>query len=55
MNWFVSMGGASLVERFGRRPLFLISLAGQLFCFVMLTGLAGGYDTTKIAAMGISM
>jgi len=49
------MGGASLVERYGRRPLFLISLAGQLFCFIMLTGLAGGYDTTKIPAMGVSI
>lgn len=54
-NWFVAMTGATLVERFGRRPLFLFSLAGQLFCFIMLTGLAGGYDATKIAAMGVSM
>ncbi|GAA5868558.1 hypothetical protein JCM8547_003186 [Rhodosporidiobolus lusitaniae] len=54
-NWLVSMLGASLVERAGRRVLFLTSLGGMFVAFVAITGLAGGYATTKLAATGIAL
>lgn len=54
-NWFISMSGASLVERFGRRPLFLTSIIGMFFSFVMILGLAGGYNSTHHSTTGIAM
>lgn len=54
-NWFISMSGASLVERFGRRPLFLTSIIGMFCSFVMILGLAGGYNTTHHSTTGIAM
>lgn len=49
------MIGASLVERVGRRKLFLWSWAAMFFVFVIITGLAGSYATTKIASHGIAV
>ncbi|WWD20487.1 hypothetical protein CI109_104963 [Kwoniella shandongensis] len=54
-NWFISMAGAGLVERFGRRPLFLTSIIGMFCSFVLILGLAGGYNTTHHAPTGIAM
>ncbi|KAM0791074.1 hypothetical protein ACM66B_004365 [Microbotryomycetes sp. NB124-2] len=51
--WFVSMGGASLVERFGRRPLLLTSVVCMLVCFIIITGTSGAYASTKQSATGI--
>lgn len=53
-NWICALFGASLVERFGRRPLFLFSLAGQLFAFILLTSFSGAYASNKIQAFGIA-
>jgi len=41
-----------LVERVGRRPIWLVSIASQTICFIIFTGLSGGYAATKIPAMG---
>ncbi|WWC98969.1 hypothetical protein V866_005863 [Kwoniella sp. B9012] len=54
-NWFISMSGASLVERFGRRPLFLTSIIGMFASFVMILGLAGGYNSNHHSATGVAM
>ncbi|KAI5480123.1 putative Lactose permease [Pseudohyphozyma bogoriensis] len=54
-NWFVSMTGATLVERFGRRPLFLCSITGMLACFCVMAGVAGGYAHTHNPATGIAI
>ncbi|KAH8928459.1 hexose transport-related protein [Atractiella rhizophila] len=54
-NWFISMAGASRVEKFGRRPLFLASLAGMLSCFTIITGLAGGYANTGNKSTGVAL
>lgn len=54
-NWFVSLTGASLVERFGRRPLFITSFCGMLASFILILGLSGGYDATKNSNTGIAM
>ncbi|KAK4052612.1 hypothetical protein OIO90_004240 [Microbotryomycetes sp. JL221] len=51
--WFVSMAGASTVEKFGRRPLFLASIVGMLVCFIIITGTSGAYASTKDKATGL--
>ena len=54
-SWLAAMGGASLSDRFGRRSLFLTSLAGALVSFVFITGLSGGFATTRQSKVGIAM
>jgi MFS family permease len=54
-NWFVSMFGASMVERLGRRKLFMTSGLGMLAAFILILGLAGGYDASKNPSMGIAL
>jgi hypothetical protein len=54
-SWFAAMGGASLSDRFGRRSLFLTSLAGALVSFVFITGLSGGFATTQNSKVGVAM
>lgn len=49
------MGGAYLVERVGRRKLFLTSFAGMFASFVIITGLAGTYASTKNQSAGIAV
>lgn len=54
-SWFVAMAGASLSDRYGRRALFLTALAGALVSFIFITGLSGGFATTKHSKVGIAM
>ena len=54
-SWLVAMTGASLANRFGRRNLFLTSLAGCLVSFVFITALSGSYAETKRASVGIAL
>jgi len=54
-SWIVAILGASLVEKAGRRTLFLTSFAIMFACFVLMLGLAGGYDHTKHRATGLAM
>ncbi|KAI5479111.1 hypothetical protein MNV49_004110 [Pseudohyphozyma bogoriensis] len=54
-NFIVSLTGASLVERAGRRPLFLASLVAMLACFSVMTGVAGGYASTHHKATGVAI
>ncbi|EJT52572.1 hypothetical protein A1Q1_03374 [Trichosporon asahii var. asahii CBS 2479] len=46
---------AQFVERWGRRPLWLSCMSGVLVCFVIITGLSGGFDATKNPATGIAL
>ncbi|GAA5998046.1 uncharacterized protein JCM10292_002285 [Rhodotorula paludigena] len=46
--------GASLVERVGRRKLWITSTAGMLVCYIFLTGLSGGFDATQNQATGLT-
>ncbi|KPI34404.1 Lactose permease [Cyphellophora attinorum] len=41
----LSISAALTVDKFGRRPLFLISAAGMTVCFVIWTALAGQFET----------
>lgn len=54
-NFLSSIVGASLVERFGRRPLFLTALSGMLASFAIITGLSGGYATHHQSAVGTAL
>ena len=54
-SWIAGMTGAYLCDRFGRRALFLISLAGCWASFGLITGLSGAYAINKQSAEGIAM
>jgi len=49
------MTGAGLVERVGRRKLFLTSIAGMLGSFILITALAGAYNGTGNRPTGVAM
>jgi MFS family permease len=44
-----------MVEKLGRRKLFLTSGIGMFCSFVLILGIAGGYDATKNTKLGVSM
>lgn len=46
---------ASLVDRLGRRPIFLTSGVGMLVCYVVITGLSGSFASTKSSSTGIAV
>jgi MFS family permease len=54
-SWFAAMTGAGLCERFGRRPLFLVSLAGCFISFIFITALSGSFATTQKPSVGVAM
>lgn len=54
-NFLCALTGAGMVERFGRRSLFLFALCGMLASFILITGLSGGYAGTGVQSVGISM
>lgn len=54
-SWFVAMTGASLSDRFGRRSLFLVALAGALVSFIFITGLSGSFANTQHTPTGVAM
>lgn len=51
-NWVMSIGGALLVERLGRRPLWLIATAGMLITWVIFIALSGVFNSNGSAAVG---
>ncbi|KAF2724480.1 aflYb/ hxtA/ putative hexose transporter [Polychaeton citri CBS 116435] len=42
-NAIMALGGAVAAERYGRRPLWLISCSGMLVCFTIITALSAVY------------
>lgn len=42
----MAVAAAVNVDRVGRRPLWLISTAGCLVAFALVTGLSAGFDKT---------
>lgn len=54
-SWFAALTGAGLCERFGRRPLFLVSLVGCFISFIFITGFSGGFSTTGKASIGVAV
>ncbi|KAF2279110.1 hexose transporter protein [Westerdykella ornata] len=51
-NAIVAITMCFFVEKVGRRPLFLISTAGMMLCFVVWTICSERYDATKVKANG---
>ncbi|WWC89935.1 uncharacterized protein L201_004864 [Kwoniella dendrophila CBS 6074] len=51
-NLILSTTAALNVERFGRRPLFLISIIGMLFSYCFVMGFSAGFATTHKKSLG---
>ncbi|KAF9893074.1 hypothetical protein FE257_012485 [Aspergillus nanangensis] len=52
-NWLVAIFlGAMMIDRFGRRALFLTSTAGMLVSYVVWTALSARFSLTKDEALG---
>lgn len=54
-NVIISVGAASMVDRLGRRFLFLTSCIGMLISYILITGLAGSFALTGHEATGFAM
>lgn len=51
----MSVVGACLVDRAGRRALFLASTIIMLISYIMITALSGSFNTTGTAAVGTAV
>ncbi|TLD22399.1 hypothetical protein PspLS_07748 [Pyricularia sp. CBS 133598] len=52
-NWLMAtFAGALMVDRLGRRTLFLVSTSGMLVSYICWTGLTSGFVTSKDEGMG---
>ncbi|KAJ5151416.1 sugar transporter (hexose transporter) [Penicillium canariense] len=54
-NLIFATVGASLVEKVGRRVLFLLSGAIMLVSYITIAGLSGGFYTTKVQSIGTAV
>lgn len=54
-NLFFSAGAGFSVDRFGRRPLFLLSAATMAISYAVVTGLSGSFAETGNKATGIAV
>ncbi|GAA6029462.1 hypothetical protein JCM8097_003691 [Rhodosporidiobolus ruineniae] len=53
-NLILAATGASIVEKLGRRKVWLIGTAGMLCSYICLTGLSGGFDATQKESVGLA-
>jgi MFS family permease len=54
-NLIFAVGAALLVDRLGRRFLFLTSSAVMLTSYVIITGLSGSFSQTQNASVGVAV
>lgn len=54
-NLIMSVVGACLVDRAGRRALFLTSTAIMLISYILITALSGSFTTTGTSAVGTAV
>ncbi|KAF7133887.1 hypothetical protein CNMCM5793_005353 [Aspergillus hiratsukae] len=54
-NLILAFGAAFNVERFGRRPLFLVSTLGMLISYGLIMGFSAGFATTRSHALSIAV
>ncbi|KAJ5193320.1 hypothetical protein N7449_009462 [Penicillium cf. viridicatum] len=54
-NLIMSVVGACLVDRAGRRMLFITSTVIMLFSYIFITALSGSFATTGTSAVGIAV
>lgn len=51
-NFIIAISASMSVEKVGRRPLFIISTAGMLVAYAIITAMSGTYEKTKNADAG---
>ena len=54
LNLLMAGGGAALVERVGRRPLWMFSTGAMLVCFAGLLGTSAGFAQTGKTSIGFA-
>ncbi|KAJ5033934.1 hypothetical protein NUH16_005352 [Penicillium rubens] len=54
-NLIMSVVGACLVDRAGRRPLFITSTVIMLISYIFITALSGSFTTTGTSAVGTAV
>ncbi|KAK7428069.1 hypothetical protein QQZ08_005501 [Neonectria magnoliae] len=54
-NLILAASAAAMVDRLGRRPLFLISSVGMLISYILICGLSGSFATTGQGSVGIAV
>ncbi|TPX13097.1 uncharacterized protein E0L32_006523 [Thyridium curvatum] len=54
-NLIFAVGAAAMVDRLGRRFLWLASSIGMLASFILISGLSGSFATTHTASVGIAV
>ncbi|KAF4976380.1 hypothetical protein FZEAL_6941 [Fusarium zealandicum] len=54
-NLILAVGAAACVDRFGRRPLFLLSSVGMLASFIIISGLSGSFAMSGKSAVGVAV
>lgn len=54
-NLFWAILAAFLVDKLGRRPLFLISCVGMLVSYITISGLSGGFASTHSSPVGLAV
>lgn len=54
-NLLFTVLAAAVVDRIGRRPLFLISSVGMLLSYITISGLSGSFATTGATATGLAV
>jgi hypothetical protein len=54
-NLIVAVTSSVNVDRFGRRPLFLVAVVGMFLTFATIMGLSAGFAMTKKSAIGAAV
>ncbi|KAH7121681.1 sugar transporter [Dactylonectria macrodidyma] len=54
-NWIFAVAGASAVERFGRRKLFLLSFVIMFLSYIVITSCSGSFAETGTKAVGTAV
>lgn len=53
-NLIIALVSGANVERFGRRPLFLVSTIGMIISYAFVMGFSAGFATTGKSSLGVA-